>query len=789
MSRAKFYTSLAACLLILCPILQAEPSKPASLPATAEASNAEASSNSASAEASAEASANAKASVDMDSPLLMKEFYPLWMEMDITEAPALMQALIEQLERQIAEICQLKAEEMNYENTFGALEKPDDQLSCCYMSIIQLSSISDSEELRKLREEISMLITTYQASLINNVALWKNLNIAASGDWVSTLSPAKKRFIQSSLNYYKDDIEKLAPEQKKRKQEILEELGKLELTFEQNLKDSTKACVLLIKKPEELAGMDKSWMNEAAQKALDKGYGYDYGFFKNTQWLITMNDERHVNILYYCEHEATRRACWQANAQIAKQEPYDNEPIIHRIAQLRQELAELLGFKNFASYKTKHLMIAGEPNMRRFLEGMIAQLKPSFDKESAELLAFISEKKGKQITKIDPWDQYYYLNLLKEERYPFDEDKLYDYFPQEGVTQGMFCIFEQLFNIRFEEKESYHQWASEDSDCYDEDEEVWSSEDSDYSDEDEEISPDMVEVWDSDVKIFDVFDASSNKHLGSFYLDLFYRDKKRASAWTIPTRIGISGINGRAHRPHLATLACNFESLLSHDQVQTLFHEMGHILHFMLSKTELPSQGSPAVVRDFVEFPSQLAALWAWSPQVLGIIAKHHETSASIPDEMMKQLVRSQHFMSSIASMEQLSMALLDLELHSQYGKLFKGKSLDEASRDILKDMRIPFSSGAPSSLHSFTHCLSAAYASNYYSYKWGEVLAADAFSRFLKDGILNRNTGTQLRETILSKGDSAPAMELFKNFMGREPNSDALIEQQAILRKELKNN
>jgi len=748
MLRSKFYTSLAACILALCLSLifvfqgeddkQASPLRPKEFyPSGVQMDIAEA------------------------PALLLEECYPRWMQMDITEAPALMQTLILQAEGQLAEISQLKAEEMNYENTFGAFEKSFDAIDNCYLSIDHLSCISDSPELRKLKEEISIVHTAFYSSTINNEALWRNLQLAAAGDWTSALSPAKKRDIQKRLNSFKDNGAELEPAQKKRRHEILIELEKLEGKFEQNIKDATNACALIIKDPAELAGMNESWMEAVAKKAGDKGYGYDDAFFKNTQWLITMNDNRHWDILYDCEHEATRRACWKAYTQIATQEPYHNEAIVHRIAQLRHELAQLLGFENFASYTSSYCMMGSEAKMRQFIEGMIAQMKPAFDKESAELLAFISAKKGKKIRQIAPWDYYYYLQLLEKERYQFNRDELYDYFPQERVIPGMLSVFEQLFNIRFKEKEVY------------------------FPEKGEQTPPGKAEIWHPDVRVFELFDASSNKQIGSFYLDLFRRDKKKAGAWVCSIHIGNEGINGKPQRPPLAALCGDITDKndpLSHGEIQMLFHEMGHLLHFMFSETELRSQGSPYVAFDFAEFPSMLSEQWIWEPQVLNMIAKHYKTGARIPDKMKDKLLRSKNFILAIASMEQLSLTLLDLELHSRYEELFQGKSLDEASDFILKDTSLPFSEKSPSPLHSFTHCISGAYASNYYSYKWGEVLAADAFSRFLKEGVLNRDTGTHLRESILSKGDSAPAMELFKNFMGREPNSDALLEQQGLL-------
>jgi len=742
MSRSKFYTSLAACLLILSPILQAEPSKPASLPATAEASTAE-ECNSASAKASA--NAKAKASVDMDSPLLLKEQYPRWTQMDAQEAPALMQALIEQIDEQLSEIAQLKAEEMNDENTFSTMENIYIAAQRLYRGILHLSESRDSPKLRKVKGEITEMLIDSSAKFIKNEALLMNLKRAASQDWVSALSPAKKRQIQIQLDAFKDHGAELEASQKIRCQEILQKIHKKQFQFEQNLKDSSNPS-FIIRDPTKLAGMSEAWMKNA-----------DISSHKNPKWII----RNYYEILIHCDHEATRRKCWLAERQFGK----INESLVYQIAELRHELAQLLGFDNFADFTTKRRMIATEPNMRRFIMARVAQIKPTFDKETKDLLAFISEKKAEKVTQIAPWDLHYYLKLLKEERFPFDEEKLRDYFPHEQVVQGMFSIFERVFDIRIDEKASYCPKYGE------------------------KIPANKVEVWNSEIKVFELFDASSNKYLGSFYLDIFARYKKRSGAWAISLRSGNATLNDNSTSSHLAALSCNFpspvdgkQSLLSHDQVKILFHEMGHILHIMFSQTDSPMYSSMSVAMDFVEFPSQLAEQWIWTNQGLDIIARQHKTGAKIPDDIKKQILKNKYFMSSIIQMEELSIALLDLELHSRYDKLFKGKDLDEATDIILKDMRLPFTQPYPISIRKFAHSMSAAYASSFYSYQWGELLAVDAFSRFLKDGILNPNTGKHLRASILSKGNSAPAMELFKNFMGREPNRDALLEQQGLL-------
>ena len=299
-----------------------------------------------------------------------------------------------------------------------------------------------------------------------------------------------------------------------------------------------------------------------------------------------------------------------------------------------------------------------------------------------------------------------------------------------------------------------------------------------------------MEVWHPEVRLFEVRDNKSGAHLGSFYLDLFPRATKRGGAWVQPIHYGTPAHDGKPHTPHLALLAGNLSAagketpaLFSHRDVETIFHEFGHMMHVMLGNTELRSHCGTSVAWDFVELPSQMNENWTWEPEGMATYAVHYKTGEPIPENYVRKMQDVRFFFPAHDNMGQLCIAKLDLEMHMNYAEKFRGRDLDAASAELLDSWRTPMTVQPPSIMRNLTHCISGGYAGAYYSYKWAEVLAADVYTRFLKEGIMNPAVGAAYREEILSKGDSKPAAELYRNFMGRDPNPDALLQKQGLLK------
>ena len=331
-------------------------------------------------------------------------------------------------------------------------------------------------------------------------------------------------------------------------------------------------------------------------------------------------------------------------------------------------------------------------------------------------------------------------------------------------VDGMFTIFSNLYGISFTELPSK---------CLA---------------EGESAQPHIIQTWHPEVRVFAVSDDRTGYHLGTFYMDLFPRSGKREGAWVMPMSYGKPAEMHKPHEPHLATLVCNMTpaagdkpALLSHRDAVVLFHEFGHMMHCMLSNTELQAHAGTSVAWDFVELPSQITENWVWEPEAFSLFGYHYENGNRMPDELISKLLASRYFLPATDNMGQLCIAKLDLEMHMNYNEKFKGKELDAASNELLADWQINYTTPGTSIMRRLRHCITGGYSAGYYSYKWAEVLAADAYSRFRKEGALNRSTGQDFRREILSKGDSASAAELYRNFMGREPNPDALLQSQGL--------
>ena len=695
-------------------------------------------------------------------PYFQDKPYPAWSQMTAEQGLADTRVGVQKARERIAAICRIQPQEATFENTFLALSLAADELSQTQGYMHHLSSVMDNEELRAAQEELIPELTAFDAEVTANPQLWAVIKSAAAQPWVKELTPAQQRFVQQTVDGFVDGGADLPDDKKARKAEIEQELSQLTLQFAKNVLDSTNAWKLLIVDKEKLAGMSEDWMSKARAEAVATGFGSD----ENPCWMVTLDYESIGSVLRDCEVEETRKMCWEGQNTVGAIGEWDNEPIVARVMELRRELAELLGFGSYADLTTHRRMVGGGENAMNFIDGMAEKVLPAFRAEVQQVLDFISEQEGRHVRFIDPWSRRYYLKKMSEKMYNFDAEELRPYHKADNVINGMFAIYSHLLGVNFSELPSI---------CL------------------EKGSPcpeGYVEVWHHDVKVFKVEDAKTGAHLGTFYVDLFPRASKRAGAWVMPLRYGAAGKDGAPHEPHLAALVGNLTTptadkpaLFSHYDVQTLFHEFGHMMHAMLGDTELQAHCGTSVAWDFVELPSQLFENWTWYPEGIAQYAFHYETGEPMPAELVEKLQRSRYFLPAMDTMGQLCLGKLDMEMHVNYNEKFKGKSLDLASAQLLDPWTMPYSQSAPSVMRNLTHCINGGYSAGYYSYKWAEVLAADAFTRFKKEGLLNAATGASFREAVLSKGDSKPAGEVYRDFMGRDPNPDALLQAQGLVK------
>ena len=707
-----------------------------------------------------ENAAPAAAAAAESHPFYQWDLYPRWSQLTADQAVKDARVGMKLAQERIEAICRVTPAESCYENTFGAYESAAEEMDMACSLLAHLSATMDCPEFRAAQETLMPETSAFSASIIANEQLWKVISDAAQQPWVRDLSPAKQRFVQQVVDSFRDSGAALSPEQKARKAEIQLELGKLTLQFSKNVLDSTNAWQLVITDKAKLAGVSADWMERAAAAALEKGFGTK----ENPQWLISLQYPSYSEVMKNCEVEETRRLCWEGRTTIGNGEQFNNAPIVARVMELRRELATLLGFGTFADMKAARRMVGSGSNAINFVDSMMRKVKPTFDREVAELLEYAEEKSGKTLTRMNPWDISYYNRQLSNERYELDPETVRPYYKYENVCKGMFSIFSNLLGIDITELPTV---------CIK---------------QGESLPEGTIEVWHPEVQMFKVTDRKTGAHLGSFYLDPFPRDSKRAGAWVMPMRYGKPAADGQPHAPHLACISGNFNApvgdkpaLLSQLDVTTLFHEFGHMMHCMMGDTELTAHCGTSVSWDFVEQPSQMFENWAWMPEGLAQFAFHYETGELMPADMQKKLIAGRFFMPATDNMNQLCIAKLDLDMHVNYNEKYKGRNIDEATSELLNPWRMPTTVQGTSIMRSLTHCISGGYAAGYYSYKWAEVLAADGFSRFMAEGVMNPATGAAYRKEILSKGDSEDPNVLFRNFVGREPNPDALLQQMGL--------
>lgn len=712
-------------------------------------------------QAQAEVGAALQAEELKNHPFMDTRLYPEWSKMTPEQGARDVLLGIEMARKRLEVICSVKPEQATYENVFGAFENADREMGRALGFVSHLSSVMDSPEIRAAKDQVLPVCAEFSNSITANERLWSVIKSASQQPWVKSLDPERQRYVQQVVDSFRDSGADLPAEQKARKAEIVRELTQLTNQFNQHVLDATNAWEWVVTDRAQLDGLTEQWLESARQAALAKGYGTE----QEPQWLITLDYSCYRPVMEFCHVEATRRKCWEGYAHIAKGGPYDTEAIVARVMELRRELAELLGFDNFVDLTVARRMVNSGDKAMQFVDGMMQKLKPAFDREKAEFMAYIAKCTGKEVNKVDPWSRMYYASKMAHELYDFDPESLRPYQASENVIKGMFSIAQHLYGISIREVPTVCLKPGE------------------------SCPAGKVEVWHPDVRLFEVYDAKSKAHMGSFYMDIYPRPTKRAGAWVMPMSAGEPAADGKPHSPHLATLAANLTppnedgvALYSHYDVETLFHEFGHMLHVMCGDAGLRAHMGTSVAWDFVELPSQLNENWTWEPEGLATYSFHYKTGAPIPQALVDSMQKARFFMPANDNMGQLGIAKLDLEMHMNYDEKFKGKPLDDATNELLAPWRIPFSVEIPSIMRTLTHCISGGYAGGYYSYKWAEVLAADAFSRFAKEGVMNEKTGADYRKHILAPGDSRSASDIYREFMGRDPNPDALLRKQGLI-------
>lgn len=650
--------------------------------------------------------------------------------------PQALDAAIEQGRKILATIRTAPA---SFDNTFRGLETCTEELEYVFTLFSNLLGANSNDAMQKLSMELGPKVAAFSNDILLDAEVFKRVDDIYQKRNQLALNSEQIRLVEKVYRDFQRSGAGLNDKLKARLREIDERMSQLNPKFRENVLKSTNAFEMWVDKEEDLAGLSTSHKAQAKEDAKEKG--------QPERWLFTLKQPSYLPVLRFAENRRFREKMFRAYNSRSFGGEFDNQPLIREIVSLLAEKAKILGFPTYAAYALQLRMAETPENVTTFLNRLLKAAKPAADKDVAEVQALASQMKGP--SPLQSWDFQFYSEKLKEKKYSFDEESLRPYFKLENVLAGVYEHARRLFGLNFVQTSEYP-------------------------------------VYHEDVKVFEVYkDTPEKEFVGMFYADFFPRASKSQGAWM--TNFYEQGVfRGRKVRPHVS-IVCNFSkpsatgpSLLTFDEVTTLFHEFGHGLHSLLSRVEFRSLAGTNVYMDFVELPSQILENWAEEIESLKIFAHHYKTGEAIPLELCERLKRSQLFQVGYYTVRQLNFGFLDLAWYSNPPTA--DESVSEFENRVTEPCRLlPRIENANISA-SFGHIFGGGYASGYYSYKWAEALDADAFELFREKGIFNREVAKRFEEFILSKGGSEHPMKLYEKFRGRAPDPEALLRRDGLL-------
>jgi peptidyl-dipeptidase Dcp len=631
-------------------------------------------------------------------------------------------------------------EKATFSNVCEALEKSGSIVGRTASIFFNLHSAESNDEIQNIAKEFSPLLTEYSNDIQLDPELFEKIKTIYSQKDSLNLSGEEMRLLEKQYKGFARNGALLGDTEKESLREIDQDLSNTSLVFGDNLLAETNDFIMLLDTREELDGLPDSAIEAAKILAQDKGHEGKYA--------VTLEFPSFVPFMTYATKRELREKLYRAfSSKAFRGNDKDNREIVKKIANLRHKRANLLGYETHAHFVLEERMAQEPAKVDEFLANLLDKAKPIAVKEIDELKKFCEDNGGVKASEFMPWDYSFWAEKLKQDKFSFDSEQLKPYFKLENVVDGVFTIAKKLYGISFKERRD-------------------------------------IPTYHKDVRTFEVVDEQG-RHVGVFYADFFPRSGKRAGAWM--TTFRDQHLDGKTDlRPHVSNV-CNFTkptetkpSLLTFNEVLTLFHEFGHGLHGLLSKCTYESLSGTSVYWDFVELPSQIFENWAYEKECLDLFAKHYETGESIPQEFIDKIKESSSFHEGRQTMRQLSFAKLDLGWHGKDPSEID--KVDEFEREAMKACELlPTVEGANMSV-SFGHIFRGGYSAGYYSYKWAEVLDADAFEAFKEAGIFNKEVATKFKENILEKGGSVHPMELYLAFRGKEPTPDALLKRAGLL-------
>ena len=674
----------------------------------------------------------------MSNPLLIPSALP---DFDAVKVEHISPAL-DQLLASAVQLLQTITEQTvcSWDTVAAPLENALDDINNAWSVVSHLNSVANTPELRAAYEENQQKITDFYTKLGQNRTLYQAYEAIRDEESFTQLSKPQQKAVENSIRSFVLSGVALDDKPRARYAECQQRLSQLSTQFSNNVLDATQGWTLHITDKNSLDGAPHFILNDAADRAKQKNLeGY----------ILTLDLPVYFTVISQVKSSSVRKTMYEAYVTRASHEgpnagQWNNDSLLEEIMALRQESARLVGFNNYTEYSLAPKMADSSEQVLTFLNDLAKRAKPQAEHELAELHDFAKKEYG--VDDVNAWDVPFYSEQLKLKQYSVSQELLRPYFPTDRVLKGLFSLVEKLFSINVKEQKT--------------------------------------SVWHSAVRFFDIY--GEGKKIASFYMDLYAREGKRGGAWMADCRVRTQKPNGE--QLPVAFLVCNFsapaegkKAQLTHSEVTTLFHEFGHGIHHMLTEVNTASvSGINGVAWDAVELPSQFMENFCWQEEVLDFISGHVETGEALPDDLLNNMLAAKNFQTAMMTLRQIEFSIFDLRLHSEY----ENGGVDSVQK-LLDEVRKSISVWIPPSYNkfqnSFSHIFAGGYAAGYYSYKWAELLSADAFSLFEEQGLLNSNIGEQFRSEILSRGGSEDAAILFKRFRGREPSIDALLRHSGI--------
>lgn len=678
----------------------------------------------------------------MNNPLLTMDSLPPFSQIKPEQVqPAVIQAIAD-CKQKISDVL-AQRDPHTWDSLIAPLEEVNDRLSRIWSPVSHLNSVLNSEALREAHDACLPLLSEFQTYVGQHEGLYQAYLALSQSDDFPLLSGAQRKEIQNTLRDFRLSGIGLPAEAQQRYGEIQARLSELASRFSNNVLDATQGWHKLVADEAALAGLPDSVRAAARQMAELKG---------KEGWLFTLDIPSYLPVMMYSDNRELRAEMYEAfTTRASDQGPnagkWDNSAIMSELLTLRRELAQLLGFANYAELSLATKMADKTEQVVSFLTDLAAKSLPQGKAELEEIRAFAAEQHGQ--SELAAWDLAYYAEKLKQHKFSISDEQLRPYFPASKVVKGLFEVVKRVFGMKVRERLG-------------------------------------IDTWHPDVRFYDIFDADDELR-GSFYLDLYAREHKQGGAWMDVCLGRRYRQDGSLQKP-VAYLTCNFNgpvdgkpALFTHNEVVTLFHEFGHGIHHMLTRIDVAGvAGINGVAWDAVELPSQFLENWCWESEALAFISGHYETGEPLPADLLEKMLTARNFQAAMQMLRQLEFALFDFRLHQEFDPTNPAQLpalLDEVRSQVAVMTPPAFNRFQ----HSFSHIFAGGYAAGYYSYKWAEVLSADAFSRFEEEGIFNPATGQSFLKNILEKGGSKEPMELFRAFRGREPKVDALLRHSGI--------